>query len=376
MEVLRRLRTRRVVLTPRPVRAVLTGLMFVALASPSVRCGAQLPAGATAAADTRWPVKSREHVDLWLHAFAVISDDSARVPLFRRGYVDAMTVEKNKAGMVTDLDANREALARRLRANPALVNAQFIALYFPSWVELEAAMDLFVKADGSARTARSQQEAGVIAMLGGVFPAREDREFARRLLIALRSERDKFYHAWWLVETRRRDATFEAVDTLWRRTYLPALQQFLNHTQQGNGEVILALALDGEGRTVSGGKLHTSIAVGFPDSPSQAMDAIYAIAHEIVGSLTGAAVADNTTPAEKRSGAAQRLSSVALVRAGELLLAHLSKPLADGYARFYLQAAGVAIEGDAIAAFARAFPVPQGMLDSIERQIGIAFGGI
>jgi hypothetical protein len=377
MEVLCGVRPRGGALTLRVARAGLFLALTLAAAeaiAPAPSAGQQ-PSPA-AASDARWPVKSREHVDLWLHGFAMISDDSSPVPFFRRGYREAFTVEKNGARILTDLDANRDALAGRLQANPALVNAQFLPLYFESWAELEGSLELFLKADGSPRAARNEQEAGLIAFLAAAFPGREDRDFARRMLNSLRSEREHFYHAWWLAETRRRDASLETVDTLWRRTWRPKLQTFLDHTQQGNGEVVLTLALEGEGRTVTGGKQRNTIAVGFPDSAARSLDAIFALAHEMVGPLTGAAVADNTTPAEKRSGAAERLSSLALVRGGALLLAHVSKEAADGYARFYLRAAGLQYSGDAGAALAKAFPVPQGILDSIARQIEIAFGGI
>lgn len=377
MEVLRFLRSRRDVLSRRAIRPALLGLCAALLAAPLAPGLAQPTGGGRPPSDARWVLTSREHVDLWLHGFAMITDDSAPVPLFRRGYREELTVEKNRAGVFTDLDANHDALARRLKANPALVNAQFLPLSFGSWAELEGALDLFLKAEGSARAARTQQEAGLISGLAATFPAREDREFARRLLNSLRSERDKFYHGWWLAETRRRDPVFEAVDTLWQRAWRPKLQPFLDHTQQANGEMVLALALEGEGRTVGGGKRHGSIAVGFPDSAGRAMDAIYAFAHEVVGPLTAAVVEDNTTPAEKRSGAADRLGSVALVRGGALLLAHVSRDLAMGYARFYLRVGGApAGDEDPLAALARAFPLPQGLLDSIERQVAIAFGGI
>ena len=338
-------------------------------------CGAQPPVGA-GATDARWPVKSREHVDLWLHGFAMIADDSSLVPLFRRGYRDALVVERNKASVTSDLDANHDALAARLRANPRLVNAQFLPLYFGGWAELEGALDFFLKAEGDPRGARTEQAAQLIAFFAAAFPTRDDRDFARRLLRSLESERERFFHAWWLAETRRRDAAFEAVDTLWQRTWRPKLQPFLNHTQQGNGEVLLTLPLEGEGRTVTGGKQRNTIAVGLPQSPARATEAMYALAHELVGPLTGAAVDDNTTPAEKRSGAAERLSSLALVRGGALLVAQLSKADAEGYARFYLRVAGVSFDGDAMAALAKAFPVPPALLDSIQRQIAIAFAGI
>src|SRR3954469_19327236 len=31
-----------------------------------------------------WPVKTREHVDLWLHGFALLQEDTTFVPFFRR----------------------------------------------------------------------------------------------------------------------------------------------------------------------------------------------------------------------------------------------------------------------------------------------------
>ena len=49
----------------------------------------------------KWPVKTREHVDLWLHGYALLLEDSATVPLFARGYRDLVTVEKNHRGVYT-----------------------------------------------------------------------------------------------------------------------------------------------------------------------------------------------------------------------------------------------------------------------------------
>jgi hypothetical protein len=359
-------------------------VLFAAAAVASARAGtlsAQPVFPSTA--DARWPVKSREHVDLWLHGFAMISADSSPVPLFRRGYRDALVVERNKASAFTDLDANREALAARLRTNPGLVSAQFLPLYFGSWPELSEAIDLFLRNDDNARSAAGR---GPVTLLASAFPSRDDRDFARRFVNALRNEQEKFHHLWWLGETRRRARTLAAVDSLWQTAYRPRLQSFLSHTQQTNGDVILALALEGEGRTVALGKDRNQVVVGFPESPDRAMDAIYAIAHELTGPIAAASVDDNTSPAEKRSGVAERLASLALVRGGALLLGRLSPDLARGYARFYLRVAGVTggepgvagivPEEDVMAAFDKAFPLPPALLESLDRQIAIAFGGI
>ena len=60
--------------------------------------------------DVIWPVKTREHVDLWLHGFALLQEDTTFVPFFKRGYSTNMIVLKNRANVVTQLDANRDRL--------------------------------------------------------------------------------------------------------------------------------------------------------------------------------------------------------------------------------------------------------------------------
>ena len=329
--------------------------------------------GAPAASDARWPVKTREHVDLWLHGFAMVSDDSSTVPLFRRGYRDALVVQRNAASAYTDLDANRDALAARLRANPGLISAQFLALYFGSWPELSEAMDSFLRNAESSRPAPGR---GPAALIAAAFRSKEDRDFARRFVTALRNEQEKFHHLWWLAETRRRERTLAVVDSLWQGTFRARLQSYLSHTQQTNGSVILSMALEGEGRTIAEGKERNLVVVGFPDSPERAMDAIYGIVHELTGPVAGATVDDNTSPAEKRAGLAERLTSVALVRGGAMLMRRLSEEAAAGYERFYLRVAGTAAERDSHAAFERAFPLPKALLESLDRQIAVAFGGI
>src|SRR6202521_4695210 len=98
-----------------------------------------------------WPVKAREHVDLWLHGFAMLQEDTTFVPFFKRGYSTDMIVLKNKANVVSQLDANRDRLRARLAENPQLVNAQFVPLSFQTWAYLTQTVDLFVRASGDPR---------------------------------------------------------------------------------------------------------------------------------------------------------------------------------------------------------------------------------
>ena len=115
---------------------------------------------------TRWPVKTREHVDLWLHGFAMVSADSSPVPLYRRGYREAMVVARNAASAFTDLDANADALRATLGNRPALLGAQFLALQFGTWADLDAALDLFIMSDENARGRANQAAAATAAVFG------------------------------------------------------------------------------------------------------------------------------------------------------------------------------------------------------------------
>ena len=345
------------------------------MASSTLTSPAQRAAPGAAPGAARWPVKSREHVDLWLHGFAMLSADSATVPLYRRGYREALTATRAAERTINEFDANAEPLRDALASRAYLVGAQFLALEYGTWADLEATLDAFIRTDGSTRpvpTALQQQ----VARLAGLFRTREDRDFVRRYLLGLRSERDRFHHQWWLAETRRRDAALARADSLWQSRFLPALRRFLTHTRQGDGEIILSTVLEGEGRTVTVAADRTVIAVGFPESPERAADATYCAMHELVGPLAAGAVDDNVTPAEKRSGVAERHLSMALVRGGAVLAARVGRDVAESYMRFYLRAAGVDAGSDAAATFATTFPLPEPMLRAIERQVAVAFSGI
>jgi hypothetical protein len=163
---------------------------------------------------------------------------------------------------------------------------------------------------------------------------------------------------------------------LWQRTWRPALQRFLNNTQQQNGEVYLSLPLDGEGRTVHFGKVQNAVAVQMPDSPQEAEVALYVFAHEIAGSVANTAIEDNTTPAERRAGTTSRYEQSAAVRAGALLLEKAMPSAVPGYMRFYLQSAGRPAPADPKAAFTATFALPDAINDAIARQLDVILGGI
>jgi hypothetical protein len=335
-------------------------------------------AGQTSAApaNTVWPIKTREHVDLWLHGFAMVQPDSSRVPLFRRGYRDQLVVARNSGGVRTLLDTNRDALARRFAANPGLTGAQFLALYAESWEDLRQAAQLFLQANGDPNRATSREAAAIIATFAQSFPSAADRDWLQLFLQSLDDERTKFYHDYWVREQQRRSGVLTAIDTLWQGRYRAKLQRFLNNTQQANGDFILSLPLDGEGRTVSGGKQQNLVTVNFPASVAEAPEAIYTFTHEAVGTLASTTVNDNTSPADKRNGLTDRLQSAAAVRGGLMLLERAAPELADGYARYYLRSAGVTPGASPATTLASAFPLPDNIRDAIGRQLDVVLGGI
>ena len=112
---------------------------------------AAAPPARSFAAPTGWRVTTLEHVDLWLHGFALLTSDTGRVPFFARGYKQQVTALKRQRNLFTQLDANQPNLSARFSTNPALANAQFVAMYFPSFQEIVNATDLFIRSNGDPR---------------------------------------------------------------------------------------------------------------------------------------------------------------------------------------------------------------------------------
>jgi hypothetical protein len=324
-----------------------------------------------------WRVSTYEHVDLWLHGFALLTSDTGRVPFFARGYKNDVTALKRQRNQFTNLDANQQQLSQRFAQNPGLTNAQFLAMYFGSMQELTTAMDLFIRADGDPRAAGDPIAQQQIALLAANFPNAADRNWARLFVQSLQDESNRFYHAYWTNEQQVRGAAFAQFNQQWIAQYYPKLTRFLNNTQQANGEVILSLPLGGEGRTINNGKQANAIAVTFPRTPDAAPEALYAFVHEITARLVDEAVRDNTTPVEQRSGATASYTGNGAVRAGALLLERVMPDLAAGYMRFYLREAGrTAPAGDPRTAFEAAFPLPAAIVTTIRSSIESVLGGI
>lgn len=330
-----------------------------------------------AAQPTGWNIVARDHLDLWLHGYAMLTRDTATIPYFERGYRERMRPLKTKRNVLTLLDANREQLSSRFLTNPNLVSGQFIPLYFDSWSTMKNAVSLFLQAGGNPRATNDPTMQSYFLILAGTFESPADRDWLRLFTQSLDDERNRFYLDYWSSEQRARDGARHSIDSLWTNVYRAKFQRFLNNTQQQAGELYLSLPLDGEGRTVSLAKRQNAVAVGFPATPQTAAGAMYVFAHEVVNAITSVAISDNTTPAEVRSGMVAAYSANASVRGGAMLLQRIAPELATGYMRYYLQSANrPAAAADPTAAFIAAFPIPDAIRDAIARQMDVVLGGI
>jgi hypothetical protein len=324
-----------------------------------------------------WRVTTMEHVDLWLHGFAMLTSDTGRVPFFLRGYKQQITTVKRARNAFTLLDANQHDLSMGFARNPALANAQFVAMYFPSFQEIVNASNAFINSGGNPRAARGYEMEQEMAVLASTFRTQADRDWLRLFVQSLQDENDKFYHSYWGSEQQTRTAAFQAFQEAWASKYFPKLSRFLNNTQQGSGELVLSLPLGGEGRTVSDNRQSNIIAVQYPTTVDNAQESMFAFVHEAVAKLVDEAIADNSSPADVRSGVTAGYVGNGAVRGGALVIQHMAPELLPAYMLYYEKTMGLnPQQKDVAAAFAAAFPLPDAIVTALDREIGVVLGGI
>ena len=366
----------------RAVRGALSGALAFAVACSSPGSSAEPTpapdAGNVERINSPWPIATRMHVDLWLHGFAMLQEDTTLIPFFERGYADRMDALKRRANVQSQLDLNAQQLRQRLTINPTIISAQFLALQASSLDNLLNAAELFLRAEGDPGRSGNQATRVAIATFAQYFPTAADRDWLRLFLIALRDENDRFYRSYWLAKQQDLAPVLTRVDSLWESHVRPKLQGYLSNSRSGAGTFLLSLPLNGEGRTLSGStRAENLIAVGFPDSLSRVDEAFYVFAHEAILRITQTAVDDHTTPAEKRQGLNDKYVSASAVRGGLLLLEKTLPDMADGYMRYYLTSAAKPIPASGLrGAFEQAFPLPEQILAAVSSQLESVLGGI
>src|SRR5258708_13698501 len=67
--------------------------------APSPSTSPQAPAGPAPMVQTTWPARTKEHVDLWLHSYAMLTTDTTLIPYFTRGYRDRASGIRRQPGV-------------------------------------------------------------------------------------------------------------------------------------------------------------------------------------------------------------------------------------------------------------------------------------
>lgn len=330
--------------------------------------GTSIPAGSSG-----WTVESREHVDLWLHGYAMLHDDAATVPFFRKGYRTELGALRESRGVFSLLDVNADRLAPMLTANPELANGQFAPFYFNSWGELRAGVDALVRSGGNLSRAGDERRA--VSILQRMFRTADEREWLRTFALSLDDEHDRFYREHREARQREARVAYLAADSALRATSGGALRRYAQNAALGRGTIVMALPLGGEGRTIVSGIERPVIAVPRPLRPAGAAEPVYVFVHELVGPAVG--VASREFQGALPAGlTAESYTTSSLIRAGHHLLQLSAPDLADGYARYYLTLAGRAAGSNPAATLAAAFPLPQALETAVLAQVDEVWAGI
>jgi hypothetical protein len=335
------------------------------------------PSRAAANAPVGWPIRTADYVDLWLHGYGMVSTDTGAVPLFDRGYRDRMLQRRRQGNVTTALDANMQALRDGLARSPNIEQGQFAIFSFASWDELVRVVRLFIQNEGSPSTVNDVTTQQLFSTLRGGFRTVAERDWLRLFVQSLEDERAKFYQSYWTAQQTDRASQRQAIESAWNNTYKNKFQRYLRNERLIDGTFILSLPLGGEGRSIFSAQQGNGIATAFPEPGSDAMAAIYVFVHEIAGNAAGRALEDNLTPAQAREGQLAKLTPIAAVRGGALILQRLAPELLQGYQRFYLRQHGSAVpSGDPASAFISAYSLPQAVADGLARQIDLVLAGI
>src|SRR5689334_17609061 len=125
-----------------------------------------------------WPVQTAEYVDLWFHSYAMVMNDTAKVPLFDRGYRDRMAERRRQLNVTTALDANMQTLRDGLSKSASIEQqGQFVIFSFASLDELVRVTRLFYQGEGSPQTVNDNTTRQLFNVLRTAFRTVAEREW-------------------------------------------------------------------------------------------------------------------------------------------------------------------------------------------------------
>lgn len=351
------------------------GVRCAALATATLpillACGTGSPPaeGPAPPATDEWRFSTEEHIALWYHGLALARvgvEADAPVPFYRPDYHDMVAAARGAASGSTLLARDAAALGARMTSAGAADGLQFLPLYFDDWGQLRQSVDVWRQAGGDPnRVAAAAQP--VVAFLSARFPNATQRNAVVEWVNALEAERTAFFSSWWAAS--RPAALAEATQALWQETR-PRLTPFLRYTDASSGQVSLTPALGGEGRMDAGRGVVVAAIGGTPAEDARIV--VGRIVHELAYGPAADAVRDAVAPARIREIGESVLVARAAVRGGAMVLERLAPELADDYTRYYLRVAGA----PSSSSLARAYPLPEELLESLTTSIRLATSGI
>jgi hypothetical protein len=336
----------------------------------------------TPATLTGWQVTTAEYIALWYHALAyartAVPPESTVLPRFAPGYVERIVARKRQQGVYpTPLDERAAEFGRIFGSSDVYQGLEFLPLYFRDAEALYSGISLWNRAGGNPYSAGSPEAAQIVAFLSQLFPRPAERQAVVEWVALVQEEDSAFYAAYWASQAATNQAAVTAVQQEWD-ALTPALSQFLEYTRSRRGQLFLTPALGAEGRTVLSQTSVPRVAVLEPPA-TQPGQAVWSLVHELLYPLVGDVIRENVAPARIRELGEERLSSLAALRGGAILLQRTAPQRVDEYRRFFLEAAGhpaPARSAELAAAFDAAFPLSPELLRGLEAAVDMALAGI
>lgn len=323
----------------------------------------------------RWAVRHSAPVDLWYHGLAIVGfGRDAPLPLYGPDYADMIRAVKEAAGVYPSaLDRQAETFRLRFERDRAFQSLHFGALHFRTVGEMDEVVGMVVEGGGKAQQLSDPRLALAAQWFASSFPRRAQRELLGRWVDALREEWNAFYFDYWERLNGELASQVQALDARWNSAYGPRLGALLSYLLLDEGTIFVVPALGPEGRSFPLDRRENWIAVAWdperdsPDAP------LHRAVREICFAFSSDVVTESTTQEEQRTEGA-RFDAMAAVRAGAIVLERVAPDLVPGYRDTFVRAVGRS--GDTEAEFAAAFPLPDRVVDGLERRVDFLLSGL
>lgn len=356
----------------------LIGLTLIGLRHASSAV-AQIPAVArTAAVEEGWIIETGEQVDAWYHAIAVIGPRTpGALPLYAPGYADRIETAKGAGGVGPgSLEQNRVRWRAEMEQDSIYEFLHFLPLYFAS-SSRESMLEALRAVVAGAEARRIPDPA---ARFGGratayVLDEPRHRTLLGELVDAIEEEWESFFERYRTEQVVSQRDRLESLQETWTRELEPSLAPYLRDVRMDAGLMLLSSPVGTEGRVLVGDPLNRSdnvLVVRLTDG-SVPLAELYMAVRELCYPLVHRTLEAWGPPPGAR-GDAERVSQIAAVRAGALLLERFAPEHVPGYWRTFVGEPRV-LEIELPAAFDRRFRLAPEVVNRLRGAIRAIPGG-